>query len=481
MADQDNANTAAPQQETQPERLPLDVKVEEVGPGRKKLTITIPAERISSKLEEGYSRLRTEAAVPGFRRGRAPRRLIEKRFSQSIRDDARASLLSESYTQAIEENKLDVLGEPNILNADKIELPDNGALTYEVEVEVTPDVTLPDLGEMTVEKAKVAVSDADVDEELEQLQRRHGKVVDAQGEVQKDDYVQGDVRVLVGHDAAEGAEVLVEQPGAFVHVPDQEPRGHIVGIVVDDLAKHLVGKKVGDDVRINLTGPQSHENEKIRDQPITVTLKMSRVQRVESASVESLLEQVGMDSLDKLKTRLREMLEQRGQREQQSAMHEQACKYLQEKVDLTLPAGVTGRQTARLLRRQAMELAYRGVPEQEIEQRIAELRTSSEEEAKRQLKLFFILDKAARDLNIEVSESEVNGRIAMMAMQQGRRPEKLRQQMQRNNEIESLYLSIREQKTLDAIIAKAKVNEVEKAAKAEKTEKTEKKSKKKKD
>jgi trigger factor len=462
MAEDNTQTAAAPETETA-ERQPQDVKIEDVGPGRKKLTIQVPASRVMAKLEEGYGRLRTEAALPGFRRGRAPRRLIEKRFSQSIRDDARASLLSESYTQAVEEHKLDVLGEPQIKDADKIELPDNADLTYEVEVEVTPDVALPELGSLAINKTKITVSDEDVEKEVQQLGRRNGKVVDATGAVQPDDYVQGDVKVLAGHDAGEGAQVINEQPGAFVHVPEKDAKGHIVGIVVDDLPKHLVGKNAGDEVRINLTGPTSHENEKIRDQAITVTLKITRVQRVEAASLETLVEQTGMETADKLKTRLREMLEERATRQQQSDMHEQACKQLLEKVDLTLPTGITGRQTARLLRRQAMELAYRGVPEQQVEQQIAEARGSSEEEAKRQLKLFFILDKAARDLNIEVSEGEINGRIAMLAMQQGRRPEKLRQQMQRNNEIEALYLSIREQKTLDQIVGKAQVTEVDKA------------------
>ncbi len=132
-----------------------------------------------------------------------------------------------------------------------------------------------------------------------------------------------------------------------------------------------------------------------------------------------------------------------------------------ENVDLELPKGVTGRQTARVLQRQQMELAYRGVPEDEIAQQIAEAREGSEEEAIRQLKLFFILDKAAKDLEVEVNENEINGRIAMMAQQQGRRPEKLRQEMHKRGQIEQLYLQVREQKVMDQIIEKASITEVE--------------------
>jgi trigger factor len=139
-------------------------------------------------------------------------------------------------------------------------------------------------------------------------------------------------------------------------------------------------------------------------------------------------------------------------------------------VDLTLPKGLTDRQSARVLRRQALELSYQGLPENEIEQRVAELRASSEEDARKQLKLFFILDQAAKQLDVDVTENEVNGRIAMLANQQGRRPEKLRQQMQRSGELEHLFLQIREQKTLDKILETAAVTEVEPPAEEKKEE-----------
>ena len=136
-------------------------------------------------------------------------------------------------------------------------------------------------------------------------------------------------------------------------------------------------------------------------------------------------------------------------------MHEQISDQLRDMVDMTLPPGLSERQTSRLLQREAMNLAYQGNTEEQIEQKIAEMRNSSEEEAARQLKLHFILSAAAEKLDVEVHEGEVNSRIAMIATEQGRRPEKLRQEMQRSGRLESVYLQIREQKTLDAIIEQA--------------------------
>src|SRR5690606_17273996 len=127
--------------------------------------------------------------------------------------------------------------------------------------------------------------------------------------------------------------------------------------------------------------------------------------------IEKVVEQLGYADVDALKKDLKPVLEQRAQQRQQQEMHRQVTEQLLEKVDLELPEGLTGRQTARVLRRQAMELAYQGLNQQQIEERIAEMRSGSEEEARRQLKLFFILNEAAEKLEIQVSEQEINGRV----------------------------------------------------------------------
>ena len=224
------------------------------------------------------------------------------------------------------------------------------------------------------------------------------------------------------------------------------------------------------------TGPSGHENEKIKDQPITLKIELKQVERLEPATTEQVVEQAGLESEEDLKARIKEMLEERLGQEQQADINRQITDQLAEKVELELPEGLTGRQTERVLRRQRLEMMYQGTSEQEIEEKLAEMRSGSEEEARRQLKMFFIIDQAAKDLEIEVGEGEINGQIAMMAMQQGRRPEKLRQQMMQRGELEQLYLQIREQKTLAAIAEKAKVNEVEgEAAEAKPKKKSKKK------
>lgn len=449
-------------------KLNLNVKIEDIGPARKKLTIEVPADDIAAKVEEGYTNLNSDAQIPGFRKGRAPRKLVEKRFGSAIRDDVRAQLMSEAYGQAIEDNELDVIGEPDVKDADEVELPEDGSLTFEIEVEVSPQVELPKFEDLKITKTKAEVTDDEVQEEIDRMAQQHGKPAELAPDVKADhqDYLMTDVHIYAGKDAGEDAEVLAHHHDSYVYVTGekQEYKGHVAGIVVPDLGKTLTGKTVGEEVSISTQGPDNHENDKIKAQPITIKMAIKKIERIEAAKEEELPAQLGFETVDAMKEKIREFLTERNERRQQSELHEQVTDQLVEKVDLELPEGLTSRQIERSLQRQAMQLAYTGTDENEIEQKLAEARSDSEADIRKQLKTFFILDKAAKDLEVEVGENEINGRISMMAMQQGRRPEKLRQEMAHRGELEHLYLSIREQKTLDAIIEKAKVTEVEASA-----------------
>lgn len=445
------------------DRKEQTVTITDSGPARKKLTIEIPESRIKATIEDSFSRLQTEATIPGFRPGRAPMRLLQRRFTSSVRDEVQGQLLSESYQQALDEHDLDVIGEPDIEGVADIKLPESGPLTYVAEVEVAPEVTLPDLKGIEIKKPKIAVSKADIDKEIDTLRERHGAVSDmSDGEIAPRDFAMAEVGIFAGENAGDDAELVAHHPSNYVMIREgDDARGHVAGIVVEDLRDRMVGKSVGDEVVISMTGPASHENDKIKGKPITLKLKINRIERIEPASIEKIVEQLGMENEKQLRERITAILETRRDRDVQLAMHKQVSQYLLDNVDLTLPEGLTGRQVERSLRRQKMEMSYRGMPDVEVEAAIAEVRNESEENARRELKLFFIVDTAAKALDIDVEDEELNGNIAMMAQQHNRRPEKLRQAMARNGELEYLYLQIREQKTLDKIIEDATITEVD--------------------
>jgi trigger factor len=145
----------------------------------------------------------------------------------------------------------------------------------------------------------------------------------------------------------------------------------------------------------------------------------------------------------------------------QNAMREQVYKYLLDNTSIDLPAKLSQRQEDRVVQRRGVELMMRGVQRELLEQNLERLRHGAKDEAVRELKLFFILEKIAADQNVDVRESELNGRIAMLAIQRGQRPEKLKQQMAKDGSLQQMYVTMREQKAVDKLLETAQIEEVD--------------------
>lgn len=435
---------------------PNKVEISDAGPSRKKISIEIPADTVNESLGSSMDTLMVEAELPGFRKGRVPRRLVEKKFGVAVKKQAKEQLIASAFSRAIEDNKIRVLGNPTSPDLDKIEVEQGKPLKFELEVEVLPEFSLPELDGIVVKKPKFTVGDDLVDSEYGKLKVQEGRLEDRESP-EPGDYLTGHAK-LVGP----GDKVLFESDGIVVQVPPVEKKGQgmIVGLVVEDLAKQLGTPKRGETKTIKTKGPESHENEAIRGADLTVTYTPERIDRIIPATAEDLMARFGFGSEDQIKSSLRQRLEQRVQIEQQQAMRGQVAAFLLNSVKMDLPERITAGQAGRNLERARLELMYRGVDPMKIEENLAALRARSANDAVRDLKLFFILDRAAEQLKVTVTEAEVNGRVAMMAMERNQRPEQLRQELIRTNQIQGVYQQLREHKTMDAIIARAKVEEV---------------------
>lgn len=432
------------------------ITLEDAGPARKKLSIEIPAEAIAAKLGENFDTLRDEAAIPGFRRGHAPQRLLEKRFGAEVRKDVCSQLVGESYTSAIEKHNLRVLGEPQIKDVEDLKLPDDGPLSVEIEVEVVPEVKLPDLKGMEVKKPLFEVTDAQVEKEIARYGEMYGQFKPV-AEAQAEDYIGADVTVRNSEE-----EVVQEFKGTELLVPGERRnfKGVVAGIVVEDLGKRLEGVKAGETVTLKVTGPERHENEKIAGQEVTLELAVSRVQRLHPMAATELVAAMGLESEEALKEQVRTSLDARAKTEQQHAMQQQVVDQLLERVEMELPERLSTRQAGSILQRRGMDLMQRGASREDIDQNLADLRTASEQQAQSELKRLFVLDAVARELEVEVSEAEVNGRIVQIAAHQGVRPERLREQLAQSGQLDQLYIQLREHKAVAKVLADATVTEV---------------------
>src|SRR5688500_16387986 len=163
MAEQDTADTNVA---TEEQEYTYSVKVEDLGPATKKISVEIPRDRIEAKMAEQFKELRSQAAIPGFRPGHAPQKLIEKRFAGDVKEQVRRTLISESYEQAVEKNKLQVIGEPEFDNPEGIQLPEAGNFTYSFQVEVQPEFDVPDMGGLKVRRPRIEISSENIDQAM---------------------------------------------------------------------------------------------------------------------------------------------------------------------------------------------------------------------------------------------------------------------------------------------------------------------------
>lgn len=441
---------------TEKTEIQHSVTIEDAGPSRKKLVIEIPADAVEEKLASSLDTLAAEAELPGFRKGRAPRRLIEKRFADVVSREARNELITGAYSRVVEDNGLKVIGEPETEDAAKVEIVRGEPLKFVVSVEVMPEFVLPSLDGIKVAKPLLEVTDEQVDGELEKLRINEGDLE------QRDEPEAGDY--LTGHGVMTGPEdeEFYNIEGAVVRVPlpADEGKGMVLGVVVDDFASQLGLPKPGETATITTNGPQHHEREELRGKALTVTFKVDRVDRIIPAPLGDVVAKLGFESEEEIREMFRTRLGQRVLINQQAAMRQQVARHLLDNTEMELPERLTAGQAERLLHRMRVEMMYRGMDEQPIEQRVAEMRDASSERAARELKLSFILHKAGEELNIKVEEPEVNGRIAQLAAERGERPDQLRQHLIQTRQVGAIVQQIREHKTVDAILAKAEISEM---------------------
>jgi trigger factor len=459
-------------EEEQPAALKNTVTIEEAGPCKKKVFIEIPRKSIEKLTDEQYNKLRKEAPVSGFRKGRAPRRLLEKRFGKETTEQVKLKLLADASESAVKDNKLQTIGEPDI-DFEDIEMPAEGPFKFDFEVEVRPEFDLPQLEGIPVTKTKLQVSDEQIDREIERLRRWSGVWTPRKDEaVEPEDQIVADVVLKV-----EGAEEEQKLDNTEIHV---RQNGFVGAIPVEKLDELLVGAKAGDTRQTIVEIPKTYFREEYRGKKVDIQITIKDIKWLKPAELdENLFKRLSVEDQDDLREKTHDMLQSQLETQGRTEMSEGIYKYLLDNIDFDLPLDVVAEQATTLLQRQYSSLIMRGLPREQVEEQMEQLRASSEEQAKEQLKTFFIMDKIADKLEINVSEEEINGHIAQLAMQRGQRPERMREEMVRNGSLAQFSLEVRQNKCIAKLLETAQITEKKPEKKPKKTRKTARKSAKK--
>lgn len=427
------------------DKLNLKVDIEDIGPCKKHISVTISREDIDALHDMSVEELSAEAQVPGFRTGKVPAKLIEKRFKDEIFGQLKQKLLMQSMEQVSEENGLEPIGEPDI-EVESLEIPDEGDFEYEFEIEVRPDFEMPDFSKVKIERKTSEVTDDDVEAQLKDFLAQYGTFVPHDGPAELGDYLVVDMKFTHGDEVFKEMEEVAVELRSTLRFQDAE---------LEDFGKLMDGAKPDEERETKITISVESPNVEMRGEELGLAIKVQDVKKVEMPEIdEAMLERLGVESEDDLKKQIRESLERQTTYEQRESTRDQLLAQITESASWDLPEDLVSRQADNALRREILEMRQAGFTQQQIAARENQTRQQSLTKTRDSLKQHFILDKLAEDNGIEVPPSKIDMEIQMMAWQSGESARKVRARMVKNGMIENLEAQIREQLAIDHVLEK---------------------------
>lgn len=429
------------------------VTIKDAGPCRSKVSVEVPEDTVKAAVDEQYDTLGKESVVPGFRKGRAPRRLLEKRFGKEVSEQIKLKLLADASESAVTDNDLKILRDPDI-DHEQIELPESGSLKFEFEVDVRPQFDLPKLEGIKVNKTKAEVTDDQVKEEIEQLRKYSGIWAPREdGAVETDDQIIADAILKI-----EGVEEEEKHDNTEIFV---RANGFVGPIPVEKLDELMIGAKEGEKRQTTVEIAKTFVREDYRGKKIDVEITVKEIKWLKPADLdEDFFSRFGVENEAELDDRVRDMLEGRLEQQSRAEMTEQVYKYLLDKADFDLPVSIVAEQASSIVQREYINLIRSGLSREQIAEQTEQLQAGSEDSAKEQLKTFFLMEAVADKLEIKVSEEEINGRIAQIAIQRGQRPEQMREQMEKDGSLTQFSIQVCEEKCIAKLLESAEVSEV---------------------
>ncbi|MFN0198813.1 MAG: trigger factor [Planctomycetaceae bacterium] len=431
--------------------LSLDVEVTDVGPCRKHVRVRIPEADVNHLREHAIDEVSSTAAVPGFRVGHVPKKLLQKRFKDELSNQLKQKLLMESMEQLAAENSLDPINEPDI-DVAALEIPETGDFEYEFDVEVRPEFELPAYEGLTITKPVRAISDADVDTYLERFLSQYSQRIESTEPATTGDYVTLEVQFSHNGKKLRQMERLTVCLKPVLRFQDAE---------IENFDELLKGTSTGDvrDVKVKVS--LEAEDVAMRGEEIDGQFKIIELRRLQAPELTTeFLERVGLGTPEELRDEVRQMLERQLTFEQRQSARTQVLSKITESAQWELPEQLVLKHVENALRREVLEMEQAGYTTEQIRARENEIRQQAVTTTRQALKEHFVLDKVATNENIEVTHVDIDSEIRLMAMQRGENVRRVRARMVKTGMIENLEAQIRERKAIDAILDRAIYNEV---------------------
>jgi trigger factor len=421
--------------------------VENLGPTRVRLAIELPFSELKPSLDSAYKKIGSQLRVPGFRPGKAPARVIDQRVGRAaVLEEAVNDALPKAYGEAVRETGVKALGQPDI---EVTQLEDGELLSFTAEVDIRPEITLPDTAGIEVSVENAEVQDADVDEQLESLRDRFGSLTGVERPVENGDYVALDLVATVDGEEVEG--------GSATNL------SHLVGSndLVDGLDEAIVGKAAGETATFETTlraGEHAGAQAEIK-----ATVNSVKVKDLPAADDEFAQLASEFDTIDELRADLRERLGRVKSLEQGAQARDAVLEKLLEATEFELPESVV---TSEVDYREhdvihslnhddaafAQFLLAQGQTQEEFR---AELREAAEKSVKAQ----FILDAVADAEELTVGDAELTSYLLRQAARYNIPPQEFANQVVQAGNLPALVADVRRNKALATVLESAKITD----------------------
>jgi trigger factor len=432
----------------------MNVQVENLPNCITTLRVEIPPDKVT-KTREGITRdIAGYARIPGFRPGKAPRHIVEKKFQKEIREELQKKLLSESCRAAIDEKHLRVI---SVAEVEDVEIGDDKAMRFTATLVTAPEFELPDYRSIPLETKQIEVTDAEVDESLENLRNQAADFSDITDRpLQMDDFAVIDYTGTI-----DGRPVHELFPKAGKPLSGNHdfwirltPESFFPGF-----SANLAGASAGETRSFDIEVPADFAVQELAGQKIhyEVTIKGLKQKQLPELNDEFAARMVPGATLASLRELARkELLEQKSAEAERNRKNE-VMSYLLSKVECELPANLVRYETQRILGDIVRENQARGVADELLKENEKDLVGAASQGARERLKGSFILQRIAEAEKITVSREEFRARVAQLAQRYGLAPDKMLKELEKRDAMDQIYEEVLAAKTLDFLTSGATV------------------------
>ncbi len=438
--------------------IQLDVQVESPQACLREVIVTIPQIEVQRYLKEAYDELVPEAQVPGFRSGRAPRKLVEKQFKDRVTEQVKGSLLMDSLSQVTDSQDFSAIGEPDF-DYNSINIPDSGDFKYQFQIEVRPEFETPTWKGAELSKPVEEISDDDVQEALDRVLAKYASI-----EATDEPAEMGD-KLLVTAKFERDGKVLSEMDEERVTL---ENRLSFSDGVIEGFGELMTGVKEGESRSGKVTIADGAEDESMRGSEIDVTLHVVEVMKRENPELTpAFLEELGdFESEDELRDFVRDSLTRQADYRTQQELRKAVVSLLAESASFELPESLVKRQTMREIERKVLELRRSGFDEDSIRGFVNASKQNAQATTEAALREHFILEQIAEEESVDADDADYDAEIALIAQQSDMPERRVRARLEKQGQMDALRNQIVERKVIEMIVEAAKVTEepVEKKA-----------------